>query len=504
MIPSQDIAAQIGKLVKEDVGGIVHKFMRVLLENGFTVWAVGGIIRDTAMGRRVTDIDLVTDKNPIGAADRFSSQHGLGYVALDDTRRIARIVMGSGSRFKTVDVSFMRGAAIDDDLRNRDFTVNAVAARFDGDSFTINDPLGGLADMESKTLRAVSPTSMRDDPVRVLRARRFENSHNLTPSPEIKKMAADAAPMLADLAGERISQELFHIFREPFSHRAINAMDGDGSLDFVFPELSPTRSAPQNQWHHLDVFAHSVETLSQMETIIANPPQWLAQWRKTIDESLCEEVSGGWTRREVLKIAALLHDVGKPGCAALSEDGKRTFYSHEKTGAELVTQAATRLRLPGAVRSGLRILVKNHLRPFIAIHERSLSERSVYRFHRDLGPWAIPALIHAVADAMATQGPAVTGQRRLAEWSAAAKALDYAERALHTPQSREPLLDGRDIMDIFSLPEGPLIGRLVASVKEASALGEIKTREDAVALVKEEMARVRVSDEPEPSSESLP
>jgi len=491
MIPSQDIATQVGQLVKEDAGGIVHDFLRVLLENGFTVWAVGGIIRDTAMDRRVTDIDLVTDKDPIETADRFASQQGLGYVALDDSRHIARIIMGSKSLFKTVDVSLMQGTSIDDDLRNRDFTINAVAARFDGDCFTIHDPLGGLADLESKTLRAVSQTSMRDDPVRVLRARRFENSHNLTPSPEIKKMAADAAHLLADVAGERISQELLYIFREPFSHRAINAMDADGSLDFVFPELSPTRSAPQNQWHHLDVFAHSVETLSQMENIIANPPQWLAQWRKTIDESLCEEVSGGWTRREVLKIAALLHDVGKPGCSALSDDGKRTFYSHEITGAELVTQAATRLRLPGTVRSGLRILVKNHLRPFNALHEGALSERSVYRFHRDLGPWAVPAVIHAVADAMATQGPAVTEARRLAEWAAAVKALDYAEQARRAPQSREPLLDGRDIMKVFALPEGPLIGRLIALVKEAHAIGEINTSEEAVALVKKEMARVR-------------
>lgn len=490
MIPSQDIARQIGQLVKEDAGGIVHRFMRVLLENGFAVWAVGGIIRDTPLERRVTDIDLVTDKDPIEAADRFASQHGLGYVTLDDTRRIARIVMGAKSRFKTVDVSLMQGTSIDDDLRNRDFTINAVAARFDGDGFTIHDPLGGLADLESKTLRSVSQTSMRDDPVRVLRARRFENSHNLTSSPEIGGMAAAVAPMLADVAGERISQELFHIFREPLSHRAINAMDGDGSLDFVFPELSPTRAAPQNQWHHLDVFAHSVETLSQLENMIANPPEWMTPWRKTIDESLCEEVSGGWTRREVLKIAALLHDVGKPGSACLSEDGKRTFYSHEKTGEDLVTQAANRLRMPGAVRSGLRILVKNHLRPFNGIHEGELSERGVYRFHRDLGPWTAPAVIHAVADAMATQGPAVTAQRRLEEWAAAIKALDYAERERNAPELCEPLLDGSDIMETLGLPEGPLIGSLIALVKEARAMGEISNREEAVALAKKYLSRV--------------
>jgi tRNA nucleotidyltransferase/poly(A) polymerase len=487
MIPSHDIATQVGRLVKEDASGIVHGFIRVLLENGFAVWAVGGIIRDTALGRRVTDIDLVTDKNPIMAADRFASRHGLGYVTLDEARCVARIVMGSGSRFKNVDVSLMQGAAIDDDLRNRDFTINAVSARFDGASFAIHDPLGGLADMKSKTLRAVSPTSMRDDPVRVLRARRFENSHGLTPSPQIKGMAASAAHLLADVAGERVSQELLYIFREPFSHHAITTMDGDGSLDFVFPELSPTRSAPQNPWHHLDVFAHSIETLSQMENVIANPPEWMTQWRKTIDESLCEEVSGGWTLLEVLKIAALLHDVGKPGCAALSEDGKRTFYSHEIVGEALVTQAANRLRLPGAVRSGLGALVKNHLRPFNALHEGALSERSVYRFHRDLGPWAVPAVIHAVGDAMATQGPAVTEERRLAEWSAAVKVLDYAERARKAPEPREPLLDGRDIMEVFGLPEGPLIGRLIALVKEAHALGEINTREAAVAFVKKEL-----------------
>lgn len=490
MIHLNELANQIGRLVQEDGDGFVHGFLRVLFENGFTVWAVGGIIRDTAIWRPVADIDLVTDKNPVEIADRFAIKHGFGYVVLDEARLIARIVIGGKRQFKTVDVALMQGGSIDDDLRKRDFTINAVAARFNGDSFTIHDPLGGLADMESKTLRPVSPTSMRDDPIRVLRARRFENSHNLTPSPEIRDMAADVAPLLASVAGERISQELFHILREPFSHNAINAMDRDGSLDFVFPELSPTRGAPQNKWHHLDVFSHSVETLSQMEKVIANPPDWLAQWFAFINESLCEEVAGGWSRREVLKIAALLHDVGKPGSASLSDEGQFTFYGHEKTGENLAVQSANRLRLPGAVRNGLGILVKNHLRPFNAIYEGALSERSLYRFHRDLGPWTTSAVIHAVADAMATQGPAVTEQRRLAEWGAAVKTLDYAQRALNAPQSREPLLDGHDIMKVFKLPQGELIGRLIALVTEARALGEINSRDEAVALVKEELARL--------------
>lgn len=488
MIRLKGLATQIGRLVQEDAGGIVHGFLRVLQENGFEVWAVGGVIRDAALGRRVTDIDLVTDKNPIEIANRFAKKHGFGYVVLDDARRIARIVIGGKSRFKSLDVALMRGASIDADLRARDFTINAVAARFEGDGCAIHDPLGGIADLESKTLRPVSTTSMRDDPVRVLRARRFENSHNLTPSLEIKNMAADVAPLLASVAGERISQELSQIFREPFSHRAIIAMDGDGSLDFVFPELSPTRNAPQNKWHHLDVFSHSIETLSQMEKLLANPPGWLAQWLGPIGVSLCEEVAGGWKRLDILKVAALLHDVGKPGSAGLSDEGALTFYGHEKTGEKLVVEAANRLRMPGAVRSGLGVLVKNHLRPFNAIHEGSLSERSLYRFHRDLGPWTIPAVIHAVADAMATKGPAVTEQTRLSQWATAVKALDYAERARNTPESRKPLLDGNDIMDVFSLPEGPLIGRLIALAEEAHALGEINAKEEAVALVKKELA----------------
>lgn len=503
MIPLKRLSTQIGSLIKEGEAGIVHGFLSLLLENGFTVWAVGGIIRDAALGRPVTDIDLVTDKNPLEAADRFAMKHGLGYVILDDTRLMARIVIGAKSRFKTMDVALMRGANIVEDLRERDFTVNAVAARFDGEGFTIHDPLGGLADLETKTLRPVSSTAMLDDPIRVLRARRFENSHYLTPSPETRAMTASAAPLLTNVAGERISQELFHIFREPFSHRAITAMDGDASLDFVFPELSPTRNAPQNQWHHLDVFSHSIETLWWMEKIIADPPEWLARWREVIAESLLEEVSGGWTRREALKIAAILHDVGKPGAACSSDEKGMTFYGHEKTSAELAVQAANRLRLPGAVRGGLAILVKNHLRPFNAIHEGTLSERSVYRFHRDMGPWTVPAVIHAVADAMATQGPAVTGRRRLAEWAAAARVLDYTERARSAPPPSEPLLDGYDIMKIFSLPEGPLIGRLISLVQEARALGEINSGEEAVALVKKALPGAMNAPEPPGGSPSF-
>lgn len=493
MIHPNELATRIGRFVQEDGDGIVHGFLCLLLENGFTVWAVGGIIRDAAVGRAVTDIDLITDKDPVELADRFAIKHGLGYVVLDDARRIARIVTGEKRQFKTMDVALMQGGSIDGDLRKRDFTINAVAARFDGNGFTIHDPLGGLADLESKTLHPVSQTSMRDDPIRILRARRFEISHNLTPSPQIQSMVADVAPLLASVAGERISQELFHIFREPFSHNAMKAMDRDWSLDFVFPELSPTRSAPQNKWHHLDVFSHSIETLRQLEKILANSPDWMTQWLPLIGGSLNEEVAAGWRRREILKIAVLLHDVGKPGSSGLSGEGDITFYGHEKGGENLAIHAANRLRLPGAVRNGLGTLVKNHLRPFNAIHEGALSERSLYRFHRDLGKWTIPALIHAVADAMATQGPAVTEQRRLAEWAASVKAFDYIQRALNTPQPREPLLDGHDIMKVFNLPQGELIGRLIALVTEARALGEVSSRGEAVALVERELPALRPS-----------
>ncbi|MGK7345766.1 MAG: HD domain-containing protein [Candidatus Nitrospinota bacterium M3_3B_026] len=464
-----------------DHAPLAFRFIKEASAAGMRVWVVGGAVRDFFAGRGVVDLDLAIDSDPVPLAAGFAAREGLGFVVLDEKRRIARMVV-KGEGGSSLDVGLLNGRSIEEDLRRRDFTINAVAARWTGKEFEIIDPMGGLRDLDEKRLRAASPDSIQDDPPRILRAYRFALSHGLAMTPEVTSQVREALPLLPAAPGERVSVELFHILRNDNSRSCVPRMAGDGVLDTLFPELAAGRGVSQNGWHHLDVFDHSIETFKNAELLVNDPPSFLAPWAGRIMDDLAREVSHGAPKLAVLKLAALLHDIGKPRDKTISENGATRFIGHDRTGERLVRAIASRLRLPGAARDGFAKLVREHLRPFNAVSDRGISRRAAYRFQRDLGGWALAGLLLALADASAARGPAVPQSRREREKEAVINVLELMDEMERSASKGKPPVNGHDLMTRFNLAPGRLLGRLLEKIAEAAALGEIESRDDAFIL----------------------
>lgn len=481
MTADQDLSSIPAETV-EKIAPEAFTLVRRFKEEGLKVWLVGGVLRDYFSGKPVVDIDIVTDCDPTPFTSDYAKRKGLGFVVLDKERGTVRIAVKP--RRALIDVNRLQGSSIEEDLARRDFTVNAVAALWAEGRFKITDPFHGLSDLKRKILRPVSEGSIAGDPLRILRAYRFRLALGLAPDPALAPLISRSLLSLPSVAGERISHELFRILKEPSSVTAIEWMAQDRVLDTLFPEVGATRGVTQNEWHHLDVFDHTIETYKWTERFAEEMPGKFAAWSGRFIESLNEEVSQGIPRLSILKLAALFHDTGKPVDRKIPDDGRVTFIGHDKTGEKLARAAASRLRLPGAVTSGLTRLVRNHLRPFNAIQENEITERAMYRFTRDLGEWTAPALILALGDAEATQGPAVTKKRRDAENKCVEDILRFIEHMEEKEKTAPPPVNGAELISQLGLPQGPVIGKLLAALREAYALGEIGDKEEALELAK--------------------
>jgi poly(A) polymerase/tRNA nucleotidyltransferase (CCA-adding enzyme) len=254
-------------------------------------------------------------------------------------------------------------------------------------------------------------------------------------------------------------------------------MDRLDLIAVVLPESIPMRSASQPEPHRYSVWEHSLRAVEAVDRLLTALDA-LSPHQDELAAHVDEPLGDGFTRREVLKLAALLHDVAKPRCRRVV-DGRIRFIGHDVLGAEMAGLIAGRLRLSGAAGAVLERLVREHLRPMHLAQLPEVSRRARYRFFRDLGPDAQDLLLLALADAASVRGedPRAVLQRDLGRlvidllggWKE-----DRAQAAV------PPLLRGEDVMTAFDLAPGPEVGRLLALAREAQALGVVATREQAL------------------------
>jgi poly(A) polymerase len=433
----------VAALLRERVPEVAE-IGRLFVRRGHELALVGGPVRDVLLGQRPGDLDLTTDATPdqvltmaSGWADRtWEVGIAFGTVGLRKGNTVFEITTYRSEQYgrtsRKPDVRY--GTSLEEDLGRRDFTVNAMAARLPGYEFT--DPFGGFEALGEKVLRTPGPPerSFGDDPLRILRAARFAARLGFTVADDVRAAMTDQAERLEIVSAERIRSELTKLMLTPDPALGIDVLVQTGVADEVLPEVSSLRMEADEHHRHKDVYQHSLTVLRQA---IALEPRY------GLDGDL------------TVRLAALLHDIGKPKTRTLLPDGRVAFHLHEVIGAKMTKRRLTALRFPNDVIRDVSQLVELHLR-FHGYGEGDWTDSAVRRYVRDAGP--LLTRLHVLTRADCTT-------RNRAKAARLARAYDGLEQRIAELSEQEelarlrPELDGNEIMRILGVPQGPVVGR---------------------------------------------
>jgi poly(A) polymerase len=449
---------------------------RALEGEGAEVWIAGGAVRDAALGREVTDLDLAVAGDPERAA-KAVAREGDGH-AFELSAEFATWRAVARDRSWQVDATALRGETIEADLAARDFTLGAVAVPLAGGEPI--DPYGGLGDLERRLLRVVAEDSFRTDPLRLLRAARIAADLGLTVDPGTVALARAEAQLAAEPAGERQLAELRRLIGGPDPLRGMALFDELGLTAVVLPELEALRGVEQGPNHHLDVHGHTLAVLEQTLEVESDLERFAGERAAETRDLLDEPLADGMSRGTALRFGALLHDIGKPATRG-ERDGYVTFIGHDGAGVEIVAGICRRLRASSRLTRHLQGLTLHHLRLGFLVHEAPLPQRRVHEYLRATEPVAADVTLLTVADRLSARGsgPFATEEAIEAHLSLArqmlAAALDW-----HRQGPPEPLLRGDELAAELGIAPGPELGDLLAEIEAAQYAGEIGTREEAV------------------------
>jgi len=437
-------------------------------------WLVGGSVRDLMLGRDVVDVDLVVADDPAAAARGLARAAGGAPFPLSDRHGAWRVVRDG----HTVDISRSHGP-VADDLGRRDFTINAMAVPLAGGE--VLDPHGGRADLEAGRLRAVSEQVFADDPLRLLRLARLAHELGFTVDPEAERLARRDAHLAGRPSGERVLTEIRRLLEPDHPDEGIRLLDRLGVLDVVLPEAVAMRGVGQSQFHHLDVFEHTLKVLDAAADVSAHVDHYLRDAAEPVQAALDAEVGNDFTGHTGLRLAALFHDIEKPATRTVSDEGRVGFMGHDRLGADTAQRVLERWRASHALIRFCRVLVAEHLRLGFLVRERPFDRRTAYRYLQATAPYSYESIVLSLADRLATRGVRARQAYVRAHSQAAVELIDLL-RELES-EEREPLLRGDEIAQITGAA-GPRIGELVALLAEEQAAGTVTTREEAIALVR--------------------
>ena len=467
------------------------------------LYLVGGAVRDIFLRRTAPDLDFAVPSNGIRLARKVADALGADYMTLDDQRDTGRVIVSDEGKRTYLDFAGYRsgqGMGLEADLRARDFTINAIA--YDLRAQTLLDPLEGSADLRAKRIRMCAPTSLTDDPIRVLRGVRLAAMLGFQIEPQTRSALREASPLLGNVSPERLRDELFRILEGPRPDPALRALEMLGALEPFLPELSTLKGVEQPAPHVHDVWNHTLAVLQAMEGILAALEgnydaektadfftgllvMRLGRYREQFAAHFKRSLNADRSLRGLLFFISLYHDIAKPRTRSVEPGGRIRFFDHDQQGAVIASDRAAALHLSNAEIERVHTVIANHMRFHFHTsrmdgESREPSRRAIYRLFRDAGEAGIEVVLLGLADFRGTRGTALTQ----ATWSAAldvARLLleNYWEKPLETI-SPPRLVDGHDLMQALGLEPGPKLGQLLEAIREAQATGKVKTRDGAL------------------------
>jgi poly(A) polymerase len=349
------------------------------------------------------------------------------------------------------------------------------------DFLEVRDPCGGSTDLAAGIVRMCGPDAFREDPLRVLRAFRFAASLHFVIHPDTLEAIDASLPLLPLVSAERARDEFMATLSVPDAFPILLLMDEHGLIDCLFPEFREMRGCLQNDYHHLDVWGHTLEAVRTMEGILTENISCFGPYAEMVAQYSAEEPVVGRPRSALMKLAVLFHDSGKPRTRSVSPDGRVHFFGHDRLSVEIFTEAFKRLKLAGKEIQTVSDWILGHMRPLFLFNTPD-HRRALYRLHRAYGEDVVGLLVLFLADLAATRGPARNRGLDDHVWTQVRAALAVCRELAEQPPV--PLLNGRDVMAMFGLSPGPKVGEILRKLAELQATREIADRQQAEAAAK--------------------
>jgi tRNA nucleotidyltransferase/poly(A) polymerase len=368
------------------------------------------------------------------------------------------------------------------DLKQRDFTVNAMALAVHANEAELIDPLGGAHDLTRRCLRVCSDGAFEADPLRMLRAVRFSRQLSCEIEAQTWEGICRSSSLISRSAQERIKREFFTVLDSPSQEISLRELHACGLLDRLLPDIRVMYSVCQSSPHEYFLFEHCLRSVGFVQQAFQILCERLAGEHQTLSNYMNQGFEEGVSMTSLLCFAALLHDIGKPACAV--KDGDRIrFYGHDKAGAKLVRTIAREFGLGRKVQGVLSCLVENHMRILQMSQNRQLTERAKIRFLGDCGETAAAVCLLAIADSLATgSSPEYQESSKVVRDLAA----ELCIRALATEDdvTTAPLLSGNDVISCLGLNAGPGVGDVLKQAAQLERDGVLQNREAALLWLK--------------------
>ncbi|MCY4464248.1 MAG: hypothetical protein OXE46_01785 [Chloroflexi bacterium] len=436
----------------------VHDLADMLRARGVhtPLYLVGGAVRDAWLRKPTDDIDIVVQSKAIPLARRVCDWLRADIYVMDRERGVARVFVKEDDRTISLDFADQRGTTLEDDLRDRDFTMNAMAADLLGDIGALVDPLDGERDLRAKILRRCSPNSIAADPIRGLRAVRLSTQFGLKIEPATAADIRRCANSLRQTSSERIRDEFFKLLGLDRAARGLRVLEHLGLLVMVVPEIRPVdlpRSLAHVEW--LSALLTAISQRRTDNTAAAFDLGMLViqldRFRSSLQAHLDQHYGNVRLRSQLLVLSALLKGVAQA-----------------ETVADSLRLSTGEARILGQVAGSE-----------LASLDWSMTRLEQHRFWHGLGECGIDVILLGAAQVLATQGATLDQQYWLGRVDQFTQLLDVWFNQYDTLVKPKPLLSGHDVKVLLGIQTGPQIGAALTALREAQVLGEVVTRDEA-------------------------
>lgn len=454
---------QIKKRIEEDL--VLKKLSRLCQERNIPIFLVGGFIRDILIGKTgPKDYDLALPSEAshfIPLIEKILDIHFFKIGSEDKNTLTYRFIKDDIS----IDLTYLQGKSIEEDLKRRDFTINAIAYSLRDKKIYSHE--SSFDDIEKKIIRSTSKYSIENDPLRMLRAVRYLcvlEGFNI--SDELEKEIHSKKELIENVAKERIKMELDYIFLSPRPELGMEFLYKVSLLHYIFPEFEGLECIGRTEGQTIDVLSHTILTIKNISLAF----KWFEDNNRDLTLSTDDRLSIYW--------ASLFHDLGKKDTYSIDDGGKIHFYNHEKFSCKMAESIMERLRFSNQMKERVLMLIKNHMR--ILNLPNNAKDSAIKRLVNHLGEETELLLLITIADKESSHGKMSREIDELVEKNCLKVLNITGQKEVIKPPK---LITGNDVLAL-GYKSGPIIGEILKIVREKQIEGEIKTRDEALKFIK--------------------